>query len=64
MRNTIDIDIKHIIIDLSCVNYIDSQGVTSILQLYESYKELGINLHLSHCKRKFLSFKFKFKICT
>ena len=46
------LSIKHIIIDCSCINYIDSQGVSAILQLYESYKEIGISMYLTYCKRK------------
>jgi hypothetical protein len=28
-----DIKLKHIILDFSCVNYIDSQGVNAVLQV-------------------------------
>ena len=46
--------IKHIIIDCSCVNYIDTQGVNSILQLYDAFKEIGVGFYLSYCKRNHL----------
>ena len=49
--------IKYIIIDCSCINYIDSQGVAAILQLYEAYKYFSIEFYLVYCKRK-LSFLF------
>ncbi|RNA41964.1 solute carrier family 26 member 10-like [Brachionus plicatilis] len=46
-----EIKLKHIILDFSCVNYIDSQGVNAVIQLHEEYKEIGIILHLTYCKR-------------
>jgi len=72
-ENSKPIQIKHIIIDCSCMNYIDSQGVNTILQvklfaifilsfnilinklnykLNDNYKQIGVSLYLSHCKRK------------
>ncbi|CAF0955390.1 unnamed protein product [Brachionus calyciflorus] len=45
------IKLKNIILDFSCVNYIDSQGVNSVIQLYEIYKEIGVKLHLTYCKQ-------------
>jgi anti-anti-sigma regulatory factor len=44
---------RHIILDCSCVNYIDTQGVNAIVQLYENFKEIGVALYLSYCKRNF-----------
>ena len=48
-----DVEIRNIILDCSCVNYIDSQGVQAIQGLYENYKELDVSLNLSYCKCKF-----------
>lgn len=44
------INIKHIILDCSCINYVDSQGIQAILWLYESFKDIGVEMHLSYCK--------------
>lgn len=44
------IETKHIILDCSCINYVDSQGIQGILWLYENYKEIDIAFHLSYCK--------------
>ena len=41
-RSTNNFNIKHVIIDCSCVNFIDSQGVNGILQV--SQQELGIEI--------------------
>lgn len=45
------IEHQYIVLDCSCMNYIDSQGVDCILKLYESFKEIGVNLYLSYCKQ-------------
>ena len=47
-----NIFIKDIILDCSCINYIDSQGIEAIQWLYENYKKIGISIHLSYCKCK------------
>ncbi len=47
-----EIKIKDIIIDCSSMNLIDAMGVEAILKLNKSYHDLGIRLHLTHCKRK------------
>ncbi len=47
-----DIVLKHIVLDCSCINYVDSQGVQAIQWLYENYKEIDISLQLSYCKSK------------
>lgn len=49
-RELQEIVVKHIILDCSCINYVDSQGIQAIQWLYENYKELDISLHLSYCK--------------
>jgi MFS superfamily sulfate permease-like transporter len=45
---------KHIILDCSCINNIDTQGINGIAQLYEDFKEVDINLHLTFCKPSIL----------
>jgi len=45
-----DINIKHIILDCSCINHCDSQGIQAVLWLFENYREINIQLHLSYCK--------------
>lgn len=45
-----NLPIKHIILDCSCINNIDSQGVNAFLTLYEIFSELDIALHLTFCK--------------
>lgn len=53
-----EIENKHIILDCSCMNYMDSQGVSTILQIHEMFKEFGVNLYLSYCKQSLIkSFK-------
>lgn len=48
-----NLKLKNVIIDFSCVNYVDSQGVNAILQLHEIYQEIGVKIHLTYCKREF-----------
>ncbi|CAF1045955.1 unnamed protein product [Brachionus calyciflorus] len=45
------IKIKDIILDFSCINFFDSMGVNAIVQLNEAFKELGVTIHLTYCKR-------------
>ena len=33
-----DLKIKHIIVDLSCVNFIDTQGINCLIQVNNLYK--------------------------
>lgn len=49
-RELQDIPIKHIILDCSCINYVDQQGIQAIEWIYENYKEINIAIHLSYCK--------------
>ena len=51
-RELKDIVITNIILDCSCINYLDSQGVHAIETLYDSYKEMNISLSISFCKSK------------
>jgi MFS superfamily sulfate permease-like transporter len=51
-------EIKHIIIDFSCINFIDTQGIHEVLQLHSGYKEIGIELHMTYIKQAVLR-KFK-----
>jgi len=62
------LEIKHVILDCSCINYVDSQGIQSILWLYENYRDIDIAFHLSYCKlavtssfKKFGLFNNKFE---
>jgi MFS superfamily sulfate permease-like transporter len=57
LKSIIDqIEIKHIVLDMSCVNFIDSMGVESILQLKNMFKKMEIKLHLTHVKSNFFLF--------
>jgi MFS superfamily sulfate permease-like transporter len=61
INNLLDrIQVKHLILDMSCVNYIDSMGVDSILQLRKMFEKLKVQLHLAHVKRKAFFFYFNF----
>jgi anti-anti-sigma regulatory factor len=51
-RELKDIVITNIILDCSCINYLDSQGVHAIETLYDNYKEMNISLSISFCKSK------------
>ncbi len=53
------VPIKDIVIDFSCINYVDSMGVGAIIQLNECFKEIGVTLNLTYCK----SNNFKIFIC-
>lgn len=53
-----EFEIKHVIIDCSCINFVDSQGIHEIFQLTEAYKEIGIQLHMTYMKLTILR-KFK-----
>jgi MFS superfamily sulfate permease-like transporter len=44
------IPIKDLILDLSCINFIDSMGSEAILRLNQMFKKIGIQLHLTHIK--------------
>lgn len=48
------IEIKHIILDASCINYVDSQGIQAILFLFEEFKSIDIAVHLSYTKRNLI----------
>lgn len=45
-----NLPIKHIILDCSPFNLMDSMGANAILQLHEAYSAININLHLACCK--------------
>ncbi len=44
------VPVKDIVIDFSCINYVDSMGVNAIIQLNECFKEIGVTLNLTYCK--------------
>ena len=54
-RELEDIAIKNIILDCSCINHIDSQGVQAVEWLYDNYKEIDIQLNFTNCKSKAFS---------
>ena len=45
------IDLKHIILDASCINYVDCMGIMAIMWLSDQYKKIGIAIYLSYPKR-------------
>jgi hypothetical protein len=47
------ITIKHIILDFSCINLIDTMGVDALVKLNQAYKEIGIELSLACCKSNY-----------
>ena len=49
------VPVKDIVIDFSCINYVDSMGVNAIIQLNECFKEIGVTLNLTYCKSNNLS---------
>ncbi len=46
------ITIKHIILDFSCINLIDTMAVDALVKLNQAYKEIGIELSIACCKSK------------
>ena len=53
-----NIELKHIILDSSCINYVDAQGIQAIMWLYEQYKLINVSVYLSYPKRKINPFIF------
>jgi len=44
------VPIKDLILDLSCINFIDSMGCEAILRLNQMFRKCGVQLHLTHIK--------------
>ena len=56
-----EVKIKDLIIDFSCVNYIDSMGIDALIKLTDMYRQIRVQLHLTHCKsKKIFDSKFDF----
>jgi anti-anti-sigma regulatory factor len=43
--------IQHIILDFSCVNFIDPMGIDTLIKLKNNFKSINVTLHLTCCKR-------------
>lgn len=44
---------KTIILDCSCLTFVDPSGVAALKSLQEDYEQLGISLYITGCSGKF-----------
>ncbi len=46
-----NVDLKYLVLDMSCINFIDAQGIQAFVWIYEHYKLIGVSVYFSYAKR-------------